>query len=614
MAKSTPTDVGASLYTVLMQAVKEEQRSPEQVNSMLEFAFGNIHLLRQMPEKQRIAAVWHLVELGGIPLIVTTLQPGHQCLSMGMTLMGMMFADENLLAHKLGRLILTNKKFLPAIAVGLDPARQSDALMPFLVSQVLHNVLKSASSQHIKEVAAFEGIAKTCVTLGHQALKSISGAKTDDWRLLFVVVDILLLFETAGSSKTTDTEGVIELMVAVLSPTNETILKQHDSLLNRAAALCFLFTMRTRHSEDTAVQASRQPVFDVITALKETYPEAFQEPKMPDDRPLPGPHQAAITYHLLTALVELSAGDTTTGFPLHLTVKSRVKNWDKIEKDAEKKVRSPDFKQMYDEQMAAKKEKPDLVVSDSDSEEDPVDTSDDESAAAPSSTAAVDAAEGDDKSATSTKTDAAPTLSGDSTSLTTSTDPIEGPQATPDAQASSSGTSLDLASAVAKKNEGNTYFRGEMYDDALELFTEATTYLDAAEKSPKDFSDEAVELSKILGNMAECHLRLEDASAAIAVCNRATSLDPTNTKAYYRCAKAQQQLGKVYLAITCESRLYSLLLRVWLADLFFSICAGCCTEAVFFFGSFVGVVVVPLLSLMTTQATRKAPWNPSRLF
>jgi hypothetical protein len=96
----------------------------------MEYAFSNIHLIRQMPEKQRITCLWHLVELGGIPLMIHTLQPDQKAFSMGMTLMGIMFrgehfsdvalhspllqgcirVDENLLSHKMGRLVLKNPK------------------------------------------------------------------------------------------------------------------------------------------------------------------------------------------------------------------------------------------------------------------------------------------------------------------------------------------------------------------------------------------------------------------------------------------------------------------------------------------------------------------------
>jgi hypothetical protein len=40
----------------------------------MEYAFANIHLIREMKEQQRIACLWHLVELGGMPLIIKTLQ------------------------------------------------------------------------------------------------------------------------------------------------------------------------------------------------------------------------------------------------------------------------------------------------------------------------------------------------------------------------------------------------------------------------------------------------------------------------------------------------------------------------------------------------------------
>ena len=153
--------------------------------SQLEYAFTNIHLLRNMNEKQRIAAVWHLVELGGMPLIVNALQPSHKAMSMGMTLMGMLFKgqtgtshsscvahlltrsylfslthtfkhnpppvvwpflcivpDENLLSHKLGRLILTNKKYARRTCCLLisSHANSPCSFLPFFLSPCIHRL------------------------------------------------------------------------------------------------------------------------------------------------------------------------------------------------------------------------------------------------------------------------------------------------------------------------------------------------------------------------------------------------------------------------------------------------------------------------------------------
>ena len=47
----------------------------------------------------------------------------------------------------------------------------------------------------------------------------------------------------------------------------------------------------------------------------------------------------------------MSQGDETYGLPIHLTVKSRVRNWSQVEKEAEGKVRSPDFKRQFEEQV-----------------------------------------------------------------------------------------------------------------------------------------------------------------------------------------------------------------------------------------------------------------------
>lgn len=80
-------------------------------------------------------------------------------------------------------------------------------------------------------------------------------------------------------------------------------------------------------------------------------------------------------FHIHILSEALKAGDETHGLPIHLTVKSRVRNWEQVEKEAEGKVRSPDFKKQFDAQMKAKlasekkEPKPVLDVSDDESDE-----------------------------------------------------------------------------------------------------------------------------------------------------------------------------------------------------------------------------------------------------
>jgi hypothetical protein len=45
---------------------------------------------------------------------------------------------------------LASGRFLPAISKGLDPSE--DDMMPFLVAQVLHNILRAAASTQIQDV------------------------------------------------------------------------------------------------------------------------------------------------------------------------------------------------------------------------------------------------------------------------------------------------------------------------------------------------------------------------------------------------------------------------------------------------------------------------------
>ena len=69
-------------------------------------------------------------------------------------------------------------------------------MMPFLVAQVLHNILRSAASTQIKEVAQHGNIVQL---LKAMTAKSMDDATKSDWRLIFVTIDILMLMEVANA-------------------------------------------------------------------------------------------------------------------------------------------------------------------------------------------------------------------------------------------------------------------------------------------------------------------------------------------------------------------------------------------------------------------------------
>eukprot|EP00730_Choanoeca_flexa_P016243 TRINITY_DN7638_c0_g1_i3.p1 TRINITY_DN7638_c0_g1~~TRINITY_DN7638_c0_g1_i3.p1 ORF type:complete len:349 (+),score=45.98 TRINITY_DN7638_c0_g1_i3:62-1108(+) len=265
----TPTEVADALYTVLLKNSKGEFPSDEAYQSMMEYAFGHIHLIRQMPEKQRITCLWHLVELGGIPLMIHTLQPGEKAFSMGMTLMGIMFRDENLLSHKMGRLVLKNPRFLPAIERGLTP--ETDEMMPFLVAQVLHNILRSAAGTQIKDVAKHGKIVKLLRDL---TVRSIEEAAKSDWRLVFVTIDILMLMEVANAHDELKDQDIMGLFMDTFAHDDfVSMMKEHGTLLQRVLGVYLLWLVRTRHNKDTEDVELRRAIFAKLPEFKECIPE-----------------------------------------------------------------------------------------------------------------------------------------------------------------------------------------------------------------------------------------------------------------------------------------------------------------------------------------------------
>eukprot|EP01147_Barroeca_monosierra_P009237 gene9237-1521_t len=563
-ATQTATDIGSALYTVLREANAPEKHTEEAYNNMLQYAFTNIHLLRNMSEKQRIAAVWHLVELGGLPLLVNTLQPKHSAMSMGMTLMGMLFKDENLLSHKLGRLILSNKKFLPSIEAGMQLG--DDELLPLLVCQVLHNVMRTSSSQHLKEIAAHGTIARQLLFL-----ITYSCEKLQDWRLTFVTVDMILLLEVANAHDVLDDLKHYKILMELLQEKHRSALTEHEPLLNRCLATLFLWAMRTRHTRNEVLQTQRYQLFDQMKSLKKDYPDLFTQPSEVDGKPPPSFHQAATTINLCIALGissaenvkfsfelsqclivhvtclfsritqrmflvpcvqncaydssdELASGVEDHALPLHLTVKSKVRNWDAIEKEAEQNVRSSNFAKVHVSQQGAKeKADPAPVVEVSSSSEDTDEEEEEED-------------EEKDKRKDNNDTVTTEGLKNasklDSTML----------QVDPTTINSKVDSSVLLQEAICKKTQATTYFRGEMYEDAFEIYKEALHILECAPEGDENIQ---IERCKLYSNCAECQLRRENYDEVIDLCNLALQCDPKFAKAHYRKAKALQQLGQI---------------------------------------------------------------------
>eukprot|EP00178_Gracilaria_changii_P003310 TRINITY_DN1487_c0_g1_i1.p2 TRINITY_DN1487_c0_g1~~TRINITY_DN1487_c0_g1_i1.p2 ORF type:complete len:588 (-),score=78.18 TRINITY_DN1487_c0_g1_i1:4154-5917(-) len=89
-----------------------------------------------------------------------------------------------------------------------------------------------------------------------------------------------------------------------------------------------------------------------------------------------------------------------------------------------------------------------------------------------------------------------------------------------------------LRRAIQAKENGNVAFRAGKIEQALSFYNAAQEYLDPATDLTKK------EYSKVLGNIAECRLRLNQWSEAVAAATKAISLDPCNAKAIHRRTRA----------------------------------------------------------------------------
>ncbi|KAI0560490.1 Tetratricopeptide repeat containing protein [Gracilaria domingensis] len=86
--------------------------------------------------------------------------------------------------------------------------------------------------------------------------------------------------------------------------------------------------------------------------------------------------------------------------------------------------------------------------------------------------------------------------------------------------------------AMQAKENGNKAFREGNFRHALSFYNEAQKHLDPIANRRKQ------ECSKVLGNIAECRLKLNQWPEAIEASTKALELDPSNVKGHYRRARA----------------------------------------------------------------------------
>ncbi|KOB64459.1 Protein phosphatase 5 [Operophtera brumata] len=93
----------------------------------------------------------------------------------------------------------------------------------------------------------------------------------------------------------------------------------------------------------------------------------------------------------------------------------------------------------------------------------------------------------------------------------------------------------DIKEADILKTEANDFFKRQMYDQAIELYTKAIG------KNPNN--------AVYFANRSISNLRLENFGYALNDASKSIELDRSYTKAYYRRAAAHMSLGKYKLAL-----------------------------------------------------------------
>jgi len=95
------------------------------------------------------------------------------------------------------------------------------------------------------------------------------------------------------------------------------------------------------------------------------------------------------------------------------------------------------------------------------------------------------------------------------------------------------------------KNIGNSLFKSQDLVRASDKYKKALRYVEFAKQRPEQTEEEKTELAKtcvpIHSNLAQCCLKLKNYSECIKHCDLTLSLDPKNSKAYFRKASAYQE-------------------------------------------------------------------------
>ena len=119
--------------------------------------------------------------------------------------------------------------------------------------------------------------------------------------------------------------------------------------------------------------------------------------------------------------------------------------------------------------------------------------------------------------------------------------------------------------ALARKEQGNAAFREAEYKEAIEYYMEAWNMFEEVmilgensetygELDPAGTAKAEKEIGKVLANIAECYLRLENWAHAAASAQTALEFDSDNGKAHYRLAKAHFHLKHYLVAMMHASR------------------------------------------------------------
>ncbi|KIK65624.1 hypothetical protein GYMLUDRAFT_240129 [Collybiopsis luxurians FD-317 M1] len=94
------------------------------------------------------------------------------------------------------------------------------------------------------------------------------------------------------------------------------------------------------------------------------------------------------------------------------------------------------------------------------------------------------------------------------------------------------------------KEQGNEYFKGKRYREALRFYTQGV------DAKPDTFTL----LEALLCNRAACNLELKNYGSVLRDCSRVLIQNPKSSKAYYRSAMALTALDRLEEAIDCCNR------------------------------------------------------------